>query len=249
MGISARGVSVSYGPVVALQDVDIDVPAGVVCGLVGVNGAGKSTLFKALLGLVRPDRGTASICGLSPDEARRRQLVAYVPQADATDPTFPIRVRDVVATGRFGRLRPPRRLRAVDQVAVTEALERVEMLEFADRQVGALSGGQRRRVFVARALAQDARVLLLDEPFGGIDVSTQELIIGCLREVAAEGRTILVSTHDLTSLDAMCDELLLLNRRSIAFGAVAEVLTEANLMETFRMVSDAPWMSVTGASA
>lgn len=247
--IHARGLAASYGPVVALQDVDLTVPAGSVCGIVGVNGAGKSTLFKSLLGLIRLDAGTVSIAGVSPSDARRCQLVAYVPQADATDPTFPIRVRDVVATGRFGGLRPPRRLKAADHDAVTAALERVELLDMADRQVGALSGGQRRRVFVARALAQDAQVLLLDEPFGGIDVATQELIISCLREVAAEGRSILVSTHDLTSLGAMCDELLLLNRRAIAFGPVDEVLTEANLMKTFRMASDAPWMSVAGASA
>ncbi len=215
---------VRYREVVALDGATLTLPRGRVCGLLGVNGSGKSSLFGAVMGTVRPTSGTVRILGGDPARARREGAVAYVPQSEGVDWTFPLRVRDVVMTGRYGRMGPTRRARPADRGAVEEALALVELTALADRQIGRLSGGQRKRAFLARAIAQDAALLLLDEPFAGVDKPSQATITALLRRAAGEGRTVLLSTHDLTGLPTLCDDAVLLHRRVLAAGPVARVL-------------------------
>ncbi|MGW4328882.1 metal ABC transporter ATP-binding protein [Nocardia sp. NPDC004573] len=231
--IEVRGVTVRYGEVPALDDVDLTVDAGRVCGLIGMNGSGKSTLFKTIMGLVRPDRGTVRINGGAPVAARRAGVLGYVPQSEDVDWTFPLSVRDVVMTGRYGRLGVTRRPRKADREAVAHALERVELTDLADRQIGRLSGGQRKRAFVARGLAQGATVLLLDEPFAGVDKRSEATITALLRDLAGGGATILVSTHDLHALPGLADEAVLLMRTVLAQGSPDVVLQPENLARAF----------------
>ncbi len=233
--VDVRGVTVRYGDVLALDDATVRLGAGTVCGLVGMNGAGKSTLLKAVLGLVRPDTGTVRVAGGTPSGARRAGALAYVPQSEDVDWAFPLDVREVVMTGRYGFLGPTRRPRAADRAAVSRALERVELADLADRQIGALSGGQRKRAFVARGLAQGARVLLLDEPFAGVDKRSEATITALLRELAAGGATLLVSTHDLHALGELCDEAVLLAGQVLLHDRPAEVLRPENLARAFGM--------------
>ncbi|MDZ4046210.1 MAG: ABC transporter ATP-binding protein, partial [Rhodoglobus sp.] len=195
--IEVRGLTVRYGEVTALDDVSLRIAPGAVTGLIGMNGSGKSTLFKSMMGLVRPERGSVLLDGTDPAAARRRGVIGYVPQSEDVDWTFPVSVRDVVMMGRYGHQGFTRRARAADHAAVDDALARVELSDFADRQIGQLSGGQKKRAFVARGIAQDARTLLLDEPFAGVDKRSEATIVRLLRELAADGRTVLVSTHDL----------------------------------------------------
>ena len=218
---------------VALHDATFHLSAGTICALVGVNGSGKSTLFKAVMGFVKPVRGTVSLGGLSLREAQRRNLVAYVPQAEEVDWTFPVSVWDVVMMGRYGYMNFLRIPRAEDRRVAEESLARVGMGEFRDRQIGELSGGQKKRVFLARALAQRARVILLDEPFTGVDVKTEEAIVELLRELRDAGHLMLVSTHNLGSVPEFCDHVVLINRTVLACGPTAEVFTEENLSRTF----------------
>jgi manganese transport system ATP-binding protein len=231
--VAVRDLVVSYGATRALDGVDLTIRPGLVHGLIGMNGSGKSTLFKALMGLVKPSSGTVALFGEQPREARRRGRVAYAPQDEDVDDAFPVSVREVVAMGRYGRLGPRRRLRPEDHAAVDAALERCELTALADRQIGALSGGQRKRAFVARGLAQEAELLLLDEPFAGVDKRSEATITALLRGLAAEGRTILVSTHDLVAVPTLCDELALINRRIVAQGTPAETLQPGPLSEAF----------------
>lgn len=222
--VAVEGLVVRYGGAPALDGVDLRLPPGRVHGLIGMNGSGKSTLFKAVMGLVRPDAGVVTLFGGTPEAARRTGRVAYAPQSEAVDWAFPVTVREVVAMGRYGRLGPRRRLGPEDRAAVDAALERVELTALADRQIGALSGGQRKRAFVARGLAQGAELLLLDEPFAGVDKRSEATITALLRSLAAEGRTVLVSTHDLVAVPALCDDVALLNRRIVAQGPPDETL-------------------------
>lgn len=231
--IEAAHVTVRYGEVLALDDVSLRIPTGTVTGLVGMNGSGKSTLFKSLTGVLRPAHGTVSVAGMKPAEARRRRLIAYMPQSEEVDWAFPISVRDVVMMGRFGHLGLTRRPRRTDHEAVDAALERVELSNLADRQIGRLSGGQRKRAFVARGLAQDARILLLDEPFAGVDKRSEAMIVRLLRDAAAEGRTVLVSTHDLHALPSLADSAALLLRRLVFHGAVDDALQPDVLARAF----------------
>lgn len=231
--LRVRGLVVRYGEVTALDGVDLTVPAGRVTALVGMNGAGKSTLFRAVTGLVRPVAGSVEVLGRSPEQARRAALVGYVPQSEEVDWDFPLSVRDVVMTGRYGRLGPTRRPRKEDRAAVAGALERVGLTDLADRQIGALSGGQRKRVFVARGLAQEAPLLLLDEPFAGVDQRSVRTLTALLRDLAAEGRGVLVSTHDLQSLTELCDEAVLLRRRVLLHAPPEEVLRPEQLARAF----------------
>jgi manganese transport system ATP-binding protein len=226
-------VTVRYGDVLALDRASVTIERGVVCGLVGMNGSGKSTLFKAVMGLVSPDGGTVSVAGMTPAAARKRGVVGYVPQSEDIDARFPVSVSDVVMMGRYGSMGPTRRPRDADRAAVAEALERVELAEFADRQIGQLSGGQRKRAFVARGIAQQAEILLLDEPFAGVDKRSEATIARLLRELAADGRTVLVSTHDLRALPALCDEAVLLLQRVLAHGHPREVLRPEQLARAF----------------
>jgi manganese transport system ATP-binding protein len=231
--IEVRGVSVHYGEVPALEDVDLTVNAGRVCGLIGMNGSGKSTLFKTIMGLAHPDRGAVRINGGAPVAARRAGILGYVPQSEDVDWSFPLSVRDVVMTGRYGRLGFTRRPREADREVVAHALERVELTDLADRQIGQLSGGQKKRAFVARGLAQGATVLLLDEPFAGVDKRSEATITALLRQLAGDGATILVSTHDLHALPGLADEAVLLMRTVLAQGDLDAVLRPENLARAF----------------
>lgn len=225
--------TVHYGDVLALDDASLVVPPGTVCGLVGMNGSGKSTLFLAIMGLVTLDSGSVTIAGYSSRQARAHGIVGFVPQSEAVDWNFPLSVREVVMMGRYGRLGPMRIRRRCDQVAVDEALERVELTDYARRQIGQLSGGQRKRAFVARGIAQGATVLLLDEPFAGVDKRSEATITRLLRELAAEGATVLISTHDLRALPALADRAVLLMRTVLAAGATEVVLSPDNLARAF----------------
>ncbi|HCS60731.1 MAG TPA: ABC transporter [Microbacterium sp.] len=231
--IEVSGVTVRYDDVLALDDVSLHVEAGRVTGLIGMNGSGKSTLFKTIIGLVRPARGEVRLDGADPASARRRGLIGYVPQSEDVDWTFPVSVRDVVMMGRYGSQGFIRRARPADRAAVDEALERVELTDLADRQIGQLSGGQRKRAFVARGIAQGARILLLDEPFAGVDKRSEATIVRLLRELAASGSTVLVSTHDLHALPSLADEAVLLLRRVLFHGSVDEALKPAQLARAF----------------
>lgn len=231
--IAVDDLTVRYGKVVALEEVRLRVEPGRVCGLVGMNGSGKSTLFKALTGMVRPERGTVRVEGLDPARARRRALLGYVPQSEAVDWQFPVSVRDVVTMGRYAGMGPARRPRAADRAAVDDALDRVELTELAGRQIGQLSGGQRKRAFVARGIAQGARVLLLDEPFAGVDKRSEATIVRLLRGLADDGRTVLVSSHDLHALPRLADEAVLLRRRVLFHGPVERALEPSHLARAF----------------
>ncbi|WP_462188717.1 MULTISPECIES: metal ABC transporter ATP-binding protein [unclassified Frankia] len=230
--IQVQEVVVRYGGVLALDGVSLTVEPGRVAGLIGMNGSGKSTLFKSVMGIVRPDRGRVLLDGAEPAVARKQGLVGYVPQSEEVDWAFPVSVRDVVMMGRYGHQNFTRRARPADHTAVSEALERVELTEYADRQIGQLSGGQKKRAFVARGIAQNAQIMLLDEPFAGVDKKSEATIVRLLKELAADGRTILVSTHDLHALPQLADEAVLL-RRVLFHGSVTETLRPENLARAF----------------
>lgn len=231
--LQVRDLSVRYGAELVLESVSLQLEAGSICGLVGLNGAGKSTLFRTLTGFLRPCRGEVRITGMAVEQAQRRQRVAYVPQADQLDWEFPVRVWDVVMMGRYGHMNVLRWPAASDHQAVREALRRVGLIDRADQPIGSLSGGQRKRAFLARAIAQRAQLLLLDEPFTGVDRTSEARIIDLLLELRADGASVLIATHDLEAIPRFCDQVLLLNRRVLAFGATAEVFTQANLLRTF----------------
>jgi manganese/iron transport system ATP-binding protein len=232
--LSVRNVTVSYpSGVTALKDASFELGPGTICGLVGVNGSGKSTLFKAIMGFVKPGSGEVRLGGLSVAEALRRGYVAYVPQSEDVDWDFPILVEDVVMMGRYGRMNFLRIPSALDRRKVDEALERVGMTRYRNHQIGELSGGQKKRVFLARALAQEGRVILLDEPFTGVDVTTEEQIVELLRALRDEGRVMLVSTHNLGSVPDFCDHVVLLNRVVLAAGPTARTFTQRNLERAF----------------
>ena len=221
-GITAQDVTVTYrNGTTALRNASFEIPTGTITALVGVNGAGKSALFKALMGFVPAARGQISILGHPVKTALKLNIVAYVPQAEEVDWTFPVLVEDVVMMGRYGHMgffRTPRP---------------AYMTEFRDRQIGELSGGQRKRVFLARALAQNGQVILLDEPFTGVDVQTEDAIITLLREMRDEGRVMLVSTHNLGSVPEFCDRTILVKETVLAFGPTATTFTRENLELAF----------------
>ncbi|MEO1002467.1 MAG: metal ABC transporter ATP-binding protein [Cyanobacteria bacterium J06638_7] len=232
-GIAVEHLTVGYHGQPAVVDVSLELRSGSICALVGMNGAGKSTLFKALMGFLKPSAGSIRIGGLGLHQAQRRQLVAYVPQSEQVDWQFPIRVWDVVMMGRYGGMGLLRWPSADDRHQVRRALERVDLWDLRERQIGALSGGQRKRAFLARALAQGALVLLLDEPLSGVDISTERLIIDLLIERRGLGATVLLATHDLESIPTFCDRVVLINRTVLAYGDTSEVFTQANLLRTF----------------
>ncbi|REE71173.1 manganese transport system ATP-binding protein [Rhodococcus wratislaviensis] len=231
--VEVRDVTVHYGDVLALDQVSLALQPGRVCGLVGMNGSGKSTLFKSIMGTVKPDSGTVRINGTAPAAARKTGVLGYVPQSEDVDWTFPLSVRDVVMTGRYGHMGLTRRPGRADREAVDHALERVELTELADRQIGQLSGGQKKRTFVARGIAQGATILLLDEPFAGVDKRSEATITALLRELAAAGAAILVSTHDLHALPTLADEAILLMRTVLMHGDPTVVLQPENLAAAF----------------
>jgi manganese/iron transport system ATP-binding protein len=232
--IAVRDLTVTYpNGNIALRDASFDLGPGTICGLVGVNGSGKSTLFKAIMGFLSPGAGEVRIAGVSAREAQKRNLVAYVPQSEEVDWNFPVLVEDVVTMGRYGRMGFLRIPSAEDRRKVDEAMARVGMTEFRKRQIGELSGGQKKRVFLARALAQESLIILLDEPFTGVDVKTEAAIIDLLRELQRQGHLMLVSTHNLGSVPDFCDQVVLVQRTVIAAGPTATTFTQGNLERTF----------------
>ncbi len=229
--IEIADLTVAYRDKPVLWDVDLAVPPGVLMAVVGPNGAGKTTLIKSVLGLVRPAAGSIRVLGLPYDEARTR--VAYVPQRGTVDWDFPATVRDVVMMGRYGSLGWFRRPGRAERDAATAALEQVGMAAFSTRHISQLSGGQQQRVFLARALVQDAQIYLMDEPFQGVDATTEHAILEILRALRARGRTVVVVHHDLQTVAEYFDQVALLNIRLIASGPVREVFTEERLRETY----------------
>lgn len=223
-------VSVRYDGALALEEVRLRIERGDQVAVVGPNGAGKSTLFNVITGILRPAQGSVRIYGSGP---RGHICVGYVPQRNRIDWRFPVSVRDVVMMGRVGRIGLLRRPSRTDWAAVEAALAQVGMAAFAKRQIGELSGGQQQRVFLARALAQEAELLLLDEPLSGLDTPSQEAILAILNDLRRDGITLLVATHDLNQAAAQFNRMLLLNRRVIAYGAPGEVLTPENLRRAY----------------
>lgn len=233
-GIFAEGVTVTYrNGLTALTDASFQIPRGTITALVGVNGAGKSTLFKAIMGFVPVARGTIRLLGMPVRDALRQNLVAYVPQAEEVDWSFPVLVEDVVMMGRYGHMGFLRRPSANDRAKVDEALSRVGLTDLRHRQIGELSGGQKKRVFLARALAQEGRIILLDEPFTGVDVKTEEQIITLLRTLRDEGHVMLVSTHNLGSVPDFCDRTVLVKGTVLAHGPTETTFTRDNLERAF----------------
>ncbi|MEM9331157.1 MAG: manganese/iron ABC transporter ATP-binding protein [Pseudomonadota bacterium] len=233
-GISVEDVTVTYrNGHTALWDASFEIPRGTVTALVGVNGAGKSTLFKAIMGFVPAAVGEIKVLGRSVKQALSENLISYVPQSEEVDWTFPVLVEDVVMMGRYGHMGFFRRPGKADFAAVEAALGRVGMQDYRKRQIGELSGGQRKRVFLARAIAQDGQVILLDEPFTGVDVKTEDQIIRLLGELQAEGRVMLVSTHNLGSVPAFCDRTILVKGTVLAHGTTEATFTKENLKMAF----------------
>lgn len=230
--ISIKGLSVSYGRKRVLSNIFLEIEAGKVVGVIGPNGAGKSTLFKAVVGLLDQYTGQVRVLGQPVEKARKR--VAYIPQRDNIDWQFPATVYDVVVMGRYPHKRLLQRLDARDHEIVHQALADTAIAHLKQRQIGELSGGQQQRVFLARALAQQADILLLDEPFVGVDVTTEERIIQILKRLAAQGKTVLVVHHDLSTVRAYFDKVVLINQRLIAYGDTDTAFTEENVAATYR---------------
>ena len=233
-GIITSDLTVTYNNgTTALRNVSFEIPTGTITALVGVNGAGKSTLFKALMGFIPTVKGEISILGQSVKSALKENFIAYVPQAEEVDWSFPVLVQDVVMMGRYGHMGFFRKTRQQDIMEVAHALNRVGMTDFKDRQIGELSGGQRKRVFLARALAQKSKIILLDEPFTGVDVKTETAIIKLLGEMRKEGKIMLVSTHNLGSVPEFCDRTILIKETVLAYGKTENTFTRQNLELAF----------------
>jgi ABC-type Mn2+/Zn2+ transport system ATPase subunit len=235
VSVIVDNVSVAYSEgALALRNANLQLEAGSICGLIGLNGSGKSTLFKTIMGFLKPLSGNVTVNGVSSLEAQRAGLVAYVPQSEDVDWNFPVSVWDVVLMGRYGHMNLWRSPKAKDLEVARASLERVNMTAFKHRQIGELSGGQRKRAFLARALAQQGRILLLDEPFAGVDAQTEATIIGLLQGLRDEGHTVLISTHDLDSVKGFCDTVALIaNRTILEYGDTERVFTQENLMRVF----------------
>ena len=229
--IEVNHLTVSYGPVPALLDVSFKIPPGQLIGIIGPNGSGKSTLIKTLLGFMSPDFGNIRLYGQPIEKSRGR--VAYVPQRGAVDWDFPVTVREVVLMGRYGHVPWYRDLGRKEHDIANHALELVRMTPYADRQIGQLSGGQQQRVFMARAMAQGGDILLLDEPFAGVDAATENAILEVLKETRSAGKTLVVVHHDLSTAATYFDALLLLKQRLYAYGPADKSLNPTLLSEVY----------------
>ncbi len=229
--ITIRDLHVSYDEKVILEHIDLDIRKGKITGVVGPNGSGKSTLFKAILGLLESNAGTISITGKDIEHVRKS--LAYVPQKDGVNWEFPATVSDVVIMGRYPHKSIFQGIGKKDWDIAVHALEDVGMTEYKDRQIGELSGGQQQRVFIARTLCQQAEFLFLDEPFVGVDIKTEEKIVEILKNLAKEGKTILVIHHDLSKIKDYFDDLILINRGIVAAGTVEETFTKANVEKAY----------------
>lgn len=219
-----------------LEDFNLGIEKGKMTAFVGPNGAGKSTLIKAILEFVKPITGSITINGKK--YAQEKKKIAYVPQRGSVDWDFPTTLYDVVEMGSYGRVGFLKRVPKSEKNRVMEAIEKVDMLEYVDRQISQLSGGQQQRVFIARALVQDAEIHLLDEPFQGIDKKTEGSIVKILKGLREEGKTVIVVHHDLQTVPEYFDEVVLINRKVIASGKVNEVFTKENIDETYKKSMD-----------
>ncbi len=233
VAVQVEEVTVAYNGKVALHGANLELKTSSISGLVGMNGSGKSTLFKSIMGFVKPITGRVLIKGMPINKAQKQNLVAYIPQTEDVDWNFPISVQDVVMMGRYGYMNFLRIPSPNDCKVVTESLEKTNMNKFRSRQIGELSGGQKKRAFLARALAQQAQIILLDEPFAGVDIKTEKAIIQLLVKLRNMGHTILISTHDLSSISTFCDDVVLINRTILAYGPTGEIFTEENIARTF----------------
>lgn len=246
LAISIYDVTVRYQGKAALKDATVKIPKGAICGLVGMNGAGKSTLFKAIMNAVPKQKGKIRLLDMPLKAAQARGIVAYVPQTELVDWDFPLSVRDVVMMGRYHMMNWLRRPSKNDEIAVNQALERTHLTELANRQIGQLSGGQKKRAFVSRALAQGASILLLDEPFAGVDMQTELSLIDLLKELQGQGVTTLIAAHDLSSITNYCDHVILLKKTVIAYGPTEKIFTKQNIAKTydgiFNESGELPWM-------
>lgn len=229
--ISVKGLSVSYERKRVLTNIFLELEAGNVYGVVGPNGAGKSTLFKAILGLIDINNGTVVVNGKTIREVRKE--VVYVPQKSDVDWQFPATVYDIILMGRYPHKKMFQRMNKTDHDFAYQALEEVGMTQFKDRQIGELSGGQQQRVFLGRALCQQADIFLFDEPFVGVDITTEERIIKILKNLAAQQKTLLVVHHDLSSVKNYFDKVILLNQRLIAVGNTETTFTEENISKAY----------------
>jgi len=229
--IEVHDLTVAYHHRPVLWDIDVEFPEGQLIGIVGPNGAGKSTLIKAIMGLVPLASGYVKIFGKTVQQARTS--VAYVPQRESVDWDFPTTALDVVLMGRYGQLPLFGRPRKRDREIAQQCLSKVGMAEFANRQISQLSGGQQQRVFLARALAQQSKVYLMDEPFAGVDAATEKAIVALLRELREQGCTVVVVHHDLQSVKEYFDSVMLVNLRCVAFGPVESTFTHENLERTY----------------
>jgi len=229
--IEFHDLSVSYHKKPVLWGVDLQIPRGSLVGIYGPNGAGKSTLLKAALALLPLQSGYVKILGRDVREGTKQ--CGYIPQRESIDWDFPVTVRDVVMMGRYGKLGMFRRPRKKDRQVVNDSIERLGLSPYADRQIANLSGGQQQRTFLARALAQDCEIYLMDEPFSAVDAATERVIVELLQEWQAAGKTILVVDHDLESAQRYFHTLLFLNMRVVAYGPTKEVFTPENLHKTY----------------
>jgi len=229
--IEVKGLSVSYGTKRVLTNIHLDILKGNTYGVIGPNGAGKSTLFKSILGLIEYNAGSIKILNSDIDDVRKR--IAYVPQKDDVDWQFPATVIDIVLMGRYPYKKVFSRLNAKDKEIAYDAMDKLGITELANRQIGKLSGGQQQRVFLARALCQQAEIFFLDEPFVGVDITTEERIIGILKDLASEGKSVLVVHHDLSTVDQYFNKVILLNQRLIAFGDTEDTFTKENIASAY----------------
>lgn len=232
--IKVAGLSVIYANgKEALSNINFSLSSGKIYGLVGGNGAGKSTLFKSIMGFIKPSAGLITIMDEAVEKALKKSLISYVPQTEDIDWDFPVLVKDVVMMGRYGRMGPLRIPSKQDINIVHNMLDKVNLGAYAQIQINELSGGQKKLVFVARALAQSGNIFLLDEPFAGVDIKTEHILIDIFKEIAAAGSLVLVSTHNLGSVPRFCDDVLLVNRKLLAIGAVDKIFTSDNLALAF----------------
>ena len=229
--VYAEDLTVAYRDKPVLWDIDLSVPAGVLMAIMGPNGAGKTTLIKSILGLIKPAAGSVRVYGRPYREQRHR--TAYVPQKGSVDWDFPADVSDVVTMGTYGRLGWVKRPGKTERREAAEALERVGMSDFADRQISQLSGGQQQRVFLARALVQSADIFFMDEPFQGVDATTEKAIIAILKDLRQQGKTVIVVHHDLQTVREYFDWVTLLNVRRISSGPLSEAFTDENLKTAY----------------
>ena len=231
--ININDFTVKLNNKIILENINLTLHGPKIIALVGANGAGKSTLFKSIMGIINPSDGNIIINGKNPKDALKNNLISYVPQIEEVDWNFPLLVEELVMMGRYNHMNIFRKVSIKDKRIVKESLDSVQMNEFINSQIGELSGGQKKRIFIARALAQESKILLLDEPFSGVDINTEESLSMLFRSLVDRGCLIIVSTHNLGSVPRFCDEVILLDKKLLAYGPVKKIFTEDNLKKTF----------------